>query len=179
MMIFGPTRLEGAFVIEPERIEDDRGFFARTFCRREFAAHGLQAEFVQCNISYNQRKGTLRGMHYQAAPFQEAKLVRCTSGAIYDVIVDLRPDSSTYTQWTAVELNADNRKMLYIPEDFAHGFLTLTDQSEVFYQMSQYYAPEAARGLRWDDPVFNITWPGPVVEMSSKDQNYPAFEQNR
>jgi dTDP-4-dehydrorhamnose 3,5-epimerase len=174
-MIFTPTQISGAFVIEPERIEDDRGFFARTFCNREFTAHGLQTEFVQCNISFNKKKGTLRGMHYQAAPYQEAKLVRCTAGAIYDVIIDLRPDSATFTQWVATQLSAENRKMLYIPKDFAHGFLTLADNTEIFYQMSQFFEPRAARGLCWNDPAFDIQWPAPVTVISPKDQNYPDF----
>lgn len=177
-MIFTPTRLSGAFVIEPECIEDDRGFFARTYCSREFAAHGLPTEFVQCNLSSNKKKGTLRGMHYQAAPYQEAKLVHCTAGAIYDVIIDLRPDSATFTQWVATELSAENRKMLYIPEDFAHGFLTLADNTEIFYQMSQFFEARAARGLRWNDPAFRIQWPAPVAVISPKDQNYPDFHLN-
>jgi dTDP-4-dehydrorhamnose 3,5-epimerase len=174
-MIFTPTRLTGAYIIEPQPIEDQRGFFARTFCRKEFAEHDLKTELVQCNISFNKKKGTLRGMHYQAAPYQEAKLVRCTAGAIYDVIIDLRPDSATYTQWVSVELNADNRKMLYVPEDFAHGFLTLTEDTEIFYQMAQFYAPGAARGLRWNDPAFGIDWPENITTISSRDQDYPDF----
>lgn len=174
-MIITETKLTGAFIIEPERLEDERGFFARTFCRKEFTARGLHVEFVQNSISFNKVKGTLRGMHYQTAPNQETKLVRCTSGAIYDVIIDLRPDSPTYTQWAAVELSVENCKMLYIPEDFAHGFLTLTDNTEIFYQMSQFYVPDAAHGWRWNDSVFNIDWPIPIVAISSKDQNYPNF----
>jgi dTDP-4-dehydrorhamnose 3,5-epimerase len=178
-MIFTPTKLAGAYIIEPEPIEDQRGFFARTFCRKEFAEHGLQTQWVQCNISFNKKKGTLRGMHYQAAPDQEVKLVRCTAGAIYDVIIDLRPDSATYTQWVAVELSADNRNMLYVPEDFAHGFLTLTEDSEIFYQMAQFYAPQAARGLRWNDPVFDIDWPESVSAISDRDREYPDFHPAR
>lgn len=177
-MIFTATELEGAFLIEPELLGDERGFFARTFCRREFAAQGLQDEFVQCNISFNKKKGTLRGMHYQAAPHQEIKLVRCTSGSIYDVIIDLRPDSPTFTRWIGVELSAENRKMLYIPADFAHGFITLTDNTEIFYQMSQFYVPDAARGLRWNDPAFAIQWPVPISTLSPKDRNYPDFKLN-
>jgi dTDP-4-dehydrorhamnose 3,5-epimerase len=178
-MIFTPTKLTGACIVEPESIEDERGFFARAFCRKEFAEHGLQTELVQCNISFNKKKGTLRGMHYQAAPYQEAKLVRCTAGAVYDVIIDLRTDSATYTQWIAVELNAENRKMIYIPEDFAHGFLTLAENTEIFYQMAQFYAPESARGLRWNDPAFDIYWPENVTTISPKDQEYPDFKPVR
>jgi dTDP-4-dehydrorhamnose 3,5-epimerase len=174
-MIFIETKLRGAFVVEPDPLADERGLFARTFCKQEFAAHNLQTEFVQCNISFNKHKGTLRGMHYQSAPYQEAKLVRCTSGAIYDVIIDLRPDSATYTQWISVELSAENRKMLYVPEDFAHGFLTLADNTEIFYQMGEFYTPEAACGLRWNDPALNIHWPANVTAISPKDQDYPDF----
>src|SRR5665648_637609 len=141
-MRFTETRLKGAFIIEPERLEDERGFFARTFCQKEFEAHGLNPRIVQCNISYNKHKGTLRGMHYQVVPMAEAKLVSCTRGAIYDVIIDLRPESPTYCQWFAEELNAENRKMIYIPESFAHGFQTLEGETEVFYQMSEFYSPE-------------------------------------
>jgi dTDP-4-dehydrorhamnose 3,5-epimerase len=158
-MRFTETQLAGAYIIDPERIEDERGFFARTWDRHEFEAHGLNTNLAQCNISYNTRRGTLRGMHYQAAPHEETKLVRCTSGAIYDVIVDLRPASPTLRQWLAVELSAANRRMLYIPEGFAHGFQTLADHSEVFYQMAAFYAPGYARGVRWNDPAFGIVWP--------------------
>jgi len=174
-MIFTPTQLQGAFVIEPERLEDERGFFARTWCEREAETYGLKARWVQCNISFNKKKGTLRGMHYQVAPYEEAKLVRCTMGAIYDVIIDLRPASSTCSQYTAMVLTAQNRKMLYVPEGFAHGFLTLEDDTEVFYQMSQFYAPEYARGVRWDDPAFGIYWPDDVQAISDRDRNYPDF----
>ena len=175
-MIFTETKLKGAFVLEPERQEDERGFFARTFCQKEFEAHGLNPRLVQCNISFNKKKGTLRGMHYQAAPYEEAKLVRCTMGAIYDVIIDLRPQSPTYKQWIAEELSAENRKMLYIPGGFAHGFQTLEDNTEVFYQMSGYYAPEHATGVRWDDPTFGIKWP-PERErlILLKDQDHPLM----
>jgi len=177
-VIFIETKLKGAFIIEPERLEDERGFFARTWCQREFAAHGLNPRLVQCNISFNKKKGTLRGMHYQVAPYEEAKLVRCTMGAIYDVIIDLRPDSPTFRQWITVELTAKNRRMLYIPEGFAHGFQTLVDSTEVFYQMSEFYHPECARGIRWDDPVFGIEWP-PERErlISLKDQNYTFIQR--
>lgn len=174
-MKFIETRLKGAFIIEPERLEDERGFFARTFCQKEFEAHGLNPRMFQCNISYNKHKGTLRGMHYQAAPMAEAKLVRCTRGTIYDVIIDLRPDSPTYCQWLAEELNAENSKMIYIPEGFAHGFQTLENDTEVFYQMSEFYSPEHARGLRWDDSVFWIEWPLNAKIISDKDNNYPLM----
>ena len=174
-MIFTETRLAGAFVIEMERRSDERGFFARTFCRQEFEAHGLKPEVVQCNVSFNKRKGTLRGMHYQAAPFAEAKLVRCTSGSIYDVIIDLRPSSATFKKHFAVELSAENGRMLYIPEDFAHGFQTLQDDTEVFYQMAQRYSAEHARGLRWNDPTFGIAWPKGERIIIERDRNYPDF----
>lgn len=174
-MIFTETRLAGAFVIELDRRWDERGFFARTFCEQEFEAHGLNAQVVQCNVSFNKRKGTLRGMHYQAAPFAEAKLVRCTSGSIYDVIIDLRPVSATFKQYFAVELTSQNRRMLYIPEDFAHGFQTLQDDTEVFYQMAQRYSAEHARGVRWNDPAFGIEWPEGDRIIIERDQNYPDF----
>lgn len=174
-MIFTKTELEGAFVIELEKHEDERGFFARTFCCKEFRNYALNPKLVQCNISFNKKKGTLRGMHYQVFPHQEAKLVSCIKGVIYDVIIDLRVDSSTYCQWFAVELSAENYKMLYIPEGFAHGFQTLEDNSVVFYQMSEFYHPECARGVRWDDPAFQIRWPLSYRVMSKKDLSYPDF----
>jgi dTDP-4-dehydrorhamnose 3,5-epimerase len=174
-MIFQASRLSGAFVIDPQRLDDERGFFARTFCRDEFAAHGLRPNFVQCNISLNSRKGTLRGMHYQDKPYEEAKLVRCTRGAIFDVIVDIRKKSVTYGQWFGVELTADNRRMLYVPEGFAHGFQTVEDDSEVFYQMAEMYKSEYARGIRWNDPSFNIAWPLPNPIISPRDAAYPDF----
>ena len=173
-MIFIETKLTGAYIIEPERIEDERGFFARTWCRHEFAERGLSVELAQCNVSYNPRVGTLRGMHYQAAPDAEVKLVRCTMGAIYDVIVDMRPDSPTFRQWIAAELTAENRRMLYIPHGFAHGFQTLVDGSEVFYQISAFYAPASARGVRWDDPALAIDWPPAERRViSERDRSYP------
>lgn len=172
-MRFIETEIKGAFIIEPELIEDERGFFARTFCQEEFKAHGLNFRVVQCNISFNKKRGTLRGMHYQIAPYQEAKLVRCTRGAIYDVIIDLRPESPTFKQWIAVELTAENRRMLYVPEGFAHGFQTLEDNTEVFYQMSEFYHPECARGVRWDDPAFGIEWPIITPILSERDRSYP------
>ena len=176
-MIFTETRLEGAFLVEPERFEDERGFFALSWSSAEFGARGLCAHPAECNISFNRRKGTLRGMHYQLAPHAQAKLVRCTLGAVYDVIVDLRPDSDTFKQWVAAELSADNRLMLYVPEGFAHGFQTLEDGSEVFYQMSDVYAPEAARGVRWDDPAFGIEWPPGERVINERDRTYPDFQE--
>jgi len=167
---FIETKLKGPYIIEPELLEDERGFFARTFCHREFEAHGLNPKLVQCSISYNRRKGTLRGMHYQDSPMAEDKLVRCTNGAIYNVIIDLRPDSSTYCQWVAVELNANNRRMLYIPGGFANGFQTLEDDTEVFYQMSEFHAPEFERRVRWDDPAFGIEWHLDTKIISEKDR---------
>jgi dTDP-4-dehydrorhamnose 3,5-epimerase len=175
-MIFTETKLKGAYVIELDRIEDNRGFFGRSYCQKEFREHGLNPNLVQCNISFNYKKGTLRGMHYQTKPYEEAKLVRCTMGAIYDVIIDLRPESPTFKQWVAVELTAENRKMLYIPEGMAHGFQTLVDSTEVFYQMSEFYHSESASGVRWDDPIFGIIWPETSsIIISQKDQSYPNF----
>lgn len=175
-MIFEGTQLKGAFIIKLEPLEDERGFFARTFCPEEFEKHGLNTRVVQCNVSYNRKKGTLRGMHYQLAPHSEAKLVTCVAGSIYDVIIDLRPESPTYCKWLAVELSACHpRSMLYIPENFAHGFQTLADDTEVFYQMSEFYHPNSARGLRWDDPGFNIEWPAAKRIVSEKDQSFPDF----
>ena len=172
-MIFTETKLKGAFIIDIEPIEDERGLFARSWCREEFEAHGLNPELAQCNISFNKKRGTLRGMHYQKPPHEEAKLVRCTLGAIFDVIIDLRPDSSTYKQWVGEKLTAQNRRMLYIPEGFAHGFLTLEDATEVFYQMSTPYVPDSASGIRWDDPAINITWPiEKDLMISEKDGAY-------
>lgn len=174
-MIFTETRLKGAFVIDLERREDERGFFARSWCIEEFEKHGLNTKLVQCNISFNIKKGTLRGMHYQTEPFPEAKLARCTMGAIYDVIIDLRPDSSTFKQWVSVELSAENHRALYIPEGFAHGFQTLEDNTEVFYQMSEFFHPECARGIRWDDPAFGVEWPVENIIMSNSDSEYLNF----
>lgn len=174
-MKFLPTELNGTYIIELNPLEDERGFFARTFCTDTFRDKGLVSNFVQCNVSFNQKKGTLRGMHYQISPHEEVKLVRCTAGAIYDVIVDLREDSPTFKKWIAVELSAKNRKILYIPAGFAHGFQTLTDEAEVFYQMSNCYVPGAARGIRWNDPQFHIQWPEDQRIISSKDQQYPNY----
>jgi dTDP-4-dehydrorhamnose 3,5-epimerase len=174
-MIFKETELNGVFLIEPERLEDNRGFFARAWCRKEFMAHGLTAAFVQSNISFNKHIGTLRGMHFQIAPHEEAKLVRCTMGAIYDVIIDLRPESSTFLRWIATELTAENRKMLYVPENFAHGYQALADKTEVFYQVSQFYVPDSERGVRFDDPTFGIKWPIDVKVISDKDRRWPDY----
>jgi len=176
-MKFIETPLAGAFAIEPEPRSDDRGFFARVFCRDEFAAHRLDFAVVQCNVSYNDRRATLRGLHYQVAPREEVKLVRCTMGAIFDVIVDLRPASPTFRRWHGLELTADNRRMLYVPAGFAHGYLTLDDRSEVFYQVSEFYSPEFERGARWDDPAFAIRWPLAPELISPKDRDHPLFDR--
>ncbi len=176
-MIFTKMILKGAFIVEPEKIQDGRGFFARAWCKKEFEAHGLNSNWAQNNISFNIRKYTLRGMHYQIAPYGEAKLVRCTRGAVFDVIVDLRPDSPTFLKWFGIELNLDNYKMLYVPENFAHGYLTLTDNAEVYYQVSKPYSPDHERGLRWNDPVLGINWPiGGEPLISDKDKNWPGFK---
>ena len=174
-MIFTPTELEGAFILEPEKLEDDRGFFARSWCKKEFEAHGLNSKLIQCNISFNKEKGTLRGMHYQLPPREEAKLVRCTSGSIYDVIIDLRCESTTFKQYIGLALTSKDYKMLYVPEGFAHGFLTLEDNTEVFYQMTEFYSPEHARGVRWNDPAFGIEWPVAPRTMSGRDQSYSDY----
>ena len=175
-MKFIETKLKGTYIIELEPMEDERGFFARSFCQKEFEEHGLNLRIVQCNISFNKKKGTLRGMHYQIAPYEEAKLVSCIRGAIYDVIIDMRPDSPTYCQWFAVELTEENYKMLYIPKGFAHGFQTLEDNTVVFYQMSEFYHAECARGVRWDDPAFGIEWPVKKLVISPRDQSYKSFK---
>ncbi len=174
-MLFKETELKGVFIIDLEQKQDSRGFFARTFCAKEFEAHGLKPTVAQCNLSFNYRKGTLRGMHYQMAPYAETKLIRCTRGAIYDAIADLRPDSRTYLYHITIELTAENRKALYIPEGFAHGFQTLTDETEVVYQMGEFYTPGYAFGLRYDDPALAIEWPLPVSEISEKDLAWPLF----
>lgn len=174
-MIFTELRVQGVFLIEPERLEDARGFFARTWCREEFVARGLEREVAQCDISFNKKKGTLRGLHYQASPFEEVKLVRCTMGAILDVVLDLRVDSPSFLEHVAMVLTAENRQMVYAPKGVAHGFQTLEDDSEVFYQMSQVYAPEFARGVRWNDPSFGINWPIDDPIMSDRDRNYADF----
>jgi dTDP-4-dehydrorhamnose 3,5-epimerase len=174
-MIFTETDLKGSFLVELAPHYDERGFFSRSYCHNEFSAHGLNPAVVQCNISYNAKKGTMRGMHLQIAPFMEAKLVRCTRGKIFDVIVDLRKSSDTYLKWFGVELTADNHKAFYVPEEFAHGFLTLEDDTEVFYQMSEFYSPECSRGYRWDDPGFAIQWPNPIQVISDKDATLPFY----
>lgn len=174
-MIFAETKLPGAFIIEVERLEDERGFFARAWCKKEFEAHSLNSDWAQANLAFSRRRGTLRGLHYQVAPYEEAKLVRCIRGAIYDVIVDLRPESPTYRQWLGVELTADNHKMLYVPEGFAHGYQTLADNTETFYQVSQFYSPESERGLRYDDPAFGIEWPIDVQVISDKDKSWSDY----
>lgn len=175
-MKFVETAVAGAWVIEPERDEDDRGFFARTWDRIVFTERGLTPAFVQSSISYNRRRGTLRGLHYQVAPHEEAKLVRCTAGAVFDVAVDIRPASETFRQWFGVELSAENRLGLYIPEGCAHGFLTLTHDSEIAYQISEFWAPDAARGVRWNDQAFGIEWPGDVVVINERDRTYSDFQ---
>ena len=174
-MNFRETAIAGVWVVEPERLEDERGFFARTWDTREFAERGLSGRLVQCSVSYNARRGTLRGLHYQAAPHEEAKLVRCTAGVVYDVAVDLRAGSETLCSWVGVELSAENRLALYVPEGCAHGFLTLADDSEIVYQMSAFHSPEAARGVRYDDPAFAVDWPDEVVLVNERDRSYPDF----
>lgn len=176
-MIFRETAVAGAFVIELEPRGDERGFFARAFCRHEFEEHGLNPAVVQCNVSISAAEGTLRGMHFQLPPHEEAKLVRCTRGALWDVALDLRPDSPTYRRWSGVELTADNRRMLYVPEGCAHGFQTLVPDTEAFYQVSAAYAPDAERGVRWDDPAFAIEWPSTARRvLSPKDATWPDYE---
>ena len=175
-MQFIPTIFAGAYLIEPTRISDERGFFARTYCASEFAAKGLKADAVQCSISYNKMCGTLRGMHFQRQPNAEAKLVRCTAGAIYDVIIDLRQGSRTFAKWAAFELKVQDHNALYIPEGFAHGFQTLADDTEVLYQMFNFFVPKSAGGIRWNDPAFQIEWPLEVSIMSDKDRAYADFE---
>jgi len=169
--------LRGAHLIELEPVSDERGFFARTWCAEDFQQMGLNSKLAQCSISSNTRRGTLRGMHYQAAPHAEAKLIRCTAGAIYDVIVDLRPDSQTYCKWFGAELNSANHQMIYVPEGFAHGFQTLVDESEVLYQISESYRPELARGVRWNDPAFGIEWPISRPIISARDSAFPDHKK--
>ncbi|MCX9084504.1 MAG: dTDP-4-dehydrorhamnose 3,5-epimerase [Candidatus Methanoperedens sp.] len=174
-MIFTETKLKGAFIIDIEKREDNRGFFSRVWCMKEFDEHGLNTRNFQSNIGFSPKKGTMRGLHYQLTPYEEAKLVRCTMGSIYDVIVDLRQESQTYKQWFALELTGENRRMVYIPERFAHGYLTLENNSEVFYQSSEFYYPEWARGIRYDDPAFRINWPIEVQVISENDKNWPLY----
>lgn len=177
-MLFEETALKGAFVIEIKKLEDERGFFGRTFCQNEFKEHGLETDVSQANMSLTKLKGTFRGMHYQISPFQETKLVRCTQGAIYDVIIDLRENSPTYGKWFGVELTSDNHKMLYVPKDFAHGFITLENNTAVNYMVSQFYTPNSERGIKWDDPQFGITLPIPITVISDKDNSHPTFTSN-
>ncbi len=177
-MIFTPLELAGACLIEPELITDERGAFARTWCAREFEEHGLNPRLAQCNISFNHRRGTVRGMHFQRAPHAETKLVRCTRGAIFDVAVDLLPESPTFGHWVGHELSAANHRMLYLPESFAHGFQTLTDDTEIFYQMSHGYVAGSSGGIRWNDPTFRIEWPLPISVIAAKDQAWPDWTRS-
>jgi dTDP-4-dehydrorhamnose 3,5-epimerase len=174
-MIFTETNLPGAFIIDLEKKSDARGFFARTFCAQEFVAHGLKPAIAQSNLAFNHQRGTVRGMHYQTAPVTETKLIRCTQGAIYDVIIDMRPESPTFLSHIGIELTADNRRALYVPEMFAHGYQTLTDDTEIIYLVSEFYTPGYEQGLRYDDPFFNIDWPLDVTEISDKDLNWPLL----
>lgn len=176
-MIFTETKLAGAYIIDLQKHEDHRGFFARTWCMQEFEEHGLVPQAVQRNLSLSKQQGTLRGMHYQVAPYQETKLVQCNRGALYDVIVDLRPDSPAYKQWLGVELTADNYRMLYVPRGFAHGFITLEDNTEASYLVSEFYTPGAEGGIRYNDPTFGIEWPVEVRVISDKDKNWPDFSE--
>ncbi|MCJ7515966.1 MAG: dTDP-4-dehydrorhamnose 3,5-epimerase [Dehalococcoidia bacterium] len=176
-MIFKETKLKGAYIIDLEPLEDERGFFSRIYCRKEFEEHGLKFYIVQSNLSYNKKKGTLRGMHFQVAPYEEIKLISCVRGAVCDVILDLRPNSPTYRKWFAAELTAENHKMLYVPEGFAHGFQTLEDNAVVYYQVSEFYKPECERGVRWDDTAFGIKWPIKNYIISIKDRQFPDFIQ--
>jgi dTDP-4-dehydrorhamnose 3,5-epimerase len=174
-MIFQNTKLQGVCLLQPERLADERGFFARMWCQTEFEKHGIDPRLVQCNLSFNPRKGTLRGMHFQRAPHEETKIVRCTLGAVFDVAVDLRPASPTFKQWVGAPLTAENRESLVIPPGCAHGFLTLDHDSEIFYQMSETYTPTHAAGVRWNDPAFGIKWPGEVTMIAERDRTYPDF----
>ena len=175
---FKETRLKGAFVVQPERFDDQRGFLSRSFSAGEFEEHGMNPRIAECNISYSRLRHTVRGMHFQREPYAQAKLVRCTRGAIYDVIIDLRPDSETYGEWVGEELTADNHRMLYVPEGFAHGFQTLVDDAEIFYQISNFYTPGSEGGVRWNDPAFGITWPEREhVIINERDRSYPDFRR--
>lgn len=174
-MKFTPLSLSGTYVIELEPIEDNRGFFAMSWQPEAFASRGLETHIAQCNLSFNHQKGTIRGMHFQREPYAEVKLLRCTTGAIFDALIDLRPESPTYLQWEAVELTAENRRMLYIPKGLAHGYQTLADNTEVSYQVSETYHPEAADGVRWNDPAFNIQWPLPCSQISSRDEAWADY----
>jgi dTDP-4-dehydrorhamnose 3,5-epimerase len=175
-MIFKEAALPGVYIIEKERIEDERGFFTRSFCDHEFEDHGLPGHWVQCSNAYNKVKGTLRGMHMQIKPHEEPKLVECISGAVYDVIVDMRPDSPAYLQHMGMVLSDEDRPILYVPAGFAHGYITLTDHCELFYRMGEYYHPESAVGIRWNDPLLNIKWPCEISVISDKDTSYPDYD---
>lgn len=178
-MMFTEAHLTGVFVIEPEKLEDLRGFFARTWCQREFDLRGLNPRLVQCSTSFNKKSGTLRGMHYQVAPHAETKLVRCTSGSIHDTVIDLRPGSATFLKHFSIMLTDQNRTMLYVPEGCAHGFQTLEDDTEVFYQMSEFYCPNCSRGVRWNDPAFGLKWPDATRIMSERDWSFPDFQAHQ
>ena len=177
-MIFTATPVDGVYVVELKKLEDERGFFARSWCREEFRQHGLDANLSQCNVSFNRKKGTLRGMHFQASPHEEAKMMRCTRGRIFDVGVDLRKSSPTFLKWFGIELTPDNGLMLFLPKGCAHGFLTREDNSEIFYQMSDPFVPDAARGVRWNDPLFGIQWPAEELNMSPRDRDYPDSQRS-
>lgn len=178
-MIFQQTKLPGVFEIQLKANSDERGFFARVWCQKEFEEQGLNPKLVQCSVSFSKQKGTLRGMHCQVAPYAETKIVRCTQGSIYDVVLDLRPKSPTFKRWISILLSSQKHNMVYIPEGCAHGFLTLRDETEVFYQMAEFYHPESARGVRWDDPAFQIVWPAKVEVISERDRTYPNFESEQ
>ena len=175
-MKFQETKLAGSYIIEPEKLSDDRGFFARVWDQKIFGEIGLNPNIFQCNVSLTKKKGSIRGMHYQIHPYEETKLVRCTQGSIFDVIIDLRPDSKTYQQWEGFELSSENHKMLFVPEGFAHGFQTLVDNVEIFYQVSEFYTPNAEQGIRWNDDEFNIVWPLTPTVLSEKDSSWPNYE---
>ncbi len=178
-MIFTETKLKGVYIVEINKIKDERGFFGRSWCRKEMEEHGLKGDVVQSNTSFNKTKGTIRGLHYQKHPYEETKFMRCTKGAIYEVIIDLRKESPTFLEWIGVELTENNYKMLYTPEEFAHGFITLTDNTEVTYLVTQFYTPGAEVGIRFDDPQFNIKWPVQVTTVSEKDRNHPDFDASQ
>jgi dTDP-4-dehydrorhamnose 3,5-epimerase len=175
-MIFTETRISGAFLLEIKKIEDDRGFFGRSFCKKELEEHGLNGNIVQANTSMSRKKGTIRGLHYQVEPYHEAKLIRCTRGRVFDVIVDLRPGSPTYLQWFGAELTPDNYRMVYVPGNFAHGYLSLEDNSEVYYNVTEFYTPGSEKGIRYNDPALNIEWPIPVEIVSEKDKSWPDYK---
>lgn len=177
-MIFSETKLKGAYLVEIKKLEDERGFFGRAWCREEFEEAGLNADIRQINTSYTVKKGTIRGMHYQVDPYQETKFIRCTRGRIYDVIIDLRPDSPTFMEWIGHELSAENLKMVYVPENFAHGIVSLEDHSEIYYPVTQFYTPGSERGIRYNDPAFNIDWPVEITLVSEKDLSHPDFDIN-